>query len=200
MERPQKGVLTQCYLTPKDQACSFLCSLRIPLRSNTFIPFTYFLFFQLVYWTGFFCSSAQKNLYVLPTLFIYTWSLISLVDCSRLLRIENLYLLKNKIMQKNSNYLRTRACWRPLLIEKLHLLKKKKCPTKFYQETVDFYKTIVSNTYTKKKLRNLHKFPNPLMSSISLETSWLVSSKSFDVSKSSFFESWLIKLTKFQNL
>ncbi len=171
MEQPQKGVLTQCYLTLKNQACSLLCSFRIPLRSNTSIPFPYFLFFLLAYWMFFFCLSAQKNLYVLPTWFIYTWSLISLVDCSRLLPIEDLYLLKNKIMQKNSTYLRTRACWRHLLIEKLHLLKKKNVHKKFHQETMDFYKTIISNTCTKKSLRNLHKFPNPLMFSIFLESS-----------------------------
>jgi hypothetical protein len=181
MEQPQKGVLTQCYLTPKDQARSLLCSLCIPLCSNTSIPFPYFLFFLLAYWTVFFYSSVQKNLYFLPTWFIYTWSLISLVDCSRLLPIEDLYQLKNKIMQKNSTYLRTRACWRHLLIEKLHLHKKKIVHKKFHQETMDFYKTIVSNTYTKKKLRNFHKFPNPLISSISFESCWLVPSKSFDV-------------------
>jgi hypothetical protein len=67
MEQPQEGVLTQCYLAPKDQAHSLLCYVHIPLRSNTFAPFPYFLFFLLACWTVFFCSSAQKSLYVPPT-------------------------------------------------------------------------------------------------------------------------------------
>lgn len=178
MEQPQKGVLTQCYLTPKDQARSLLCSLRIPLRSNTSIPFPYFLFFLLALDNSFLLKCSKEFIFFTYLIYLH---MISLVDCSRLLPIEYLYLLKNKIMQKYSTYLRTRACWRHLLIKRLHLLKKKNVHKKFHQETMDFYKTIVSNTYTKKKLRNLHKFPNPLISSISLESSWLVSSKSFDV-------------------
>jgi len=118
MERPQKGVLTQCYLTPKDQACSFLCSIHIPLCSNTFIPFTYFLFFLLVYWTGFFCSSAQKNLYVftyliyLHMIFDFFGGLLKVITYQKPLPTQEQNLAKKLHLLKNKSMLKTFAYWK----------------------------------------------------------------------------------------
>jgi hypothetical protein len=74
MEQPQKRVLTQCYQTPKDQARSLLCSLRIPLRSNTSTPLPYFLFFLLACWMVFF-AQVLKRVYMFYIIDLFTHDL-----------------------------------------------------------------------------------------------------------------------------
>jgi len=117
---PQEGALTQCYLTPKDQVCSLLYSLHIPLHSNipSLSPLCACLLDPSLY------SNAQKSLHVLPIQFLYTWSLISLVDYSSSLFIKDLCLVKNRILLQNLPCSRIRACWRTFLAQKQELVEE----------------------------------------------------------------------------
>jgi hypothetical protein len=116
---PQKEALIQCYLTPKDQVCSILYSLHIPLHSNTpsLPPLYACLLDPSLY------SNAQESLHVLPTQFLCTWFLISVVDYSSSLSIKDLCLVKNRILLQNLPCSRTRACWRTLLAQKQELVE-----------------------------------------------------------------------------
>jgi hypothetical protein len=69
-------------------------------------------------------SNAQESLHVLPTQFLCTWFLISLVDYSSSLSIKDLCLVKNRILQQNLPCSRTRACWRTLLVQKQELVEE----------------------------------------------------------------------------